>query len=348
VVVQSAIAVDFATSLLIAAGTPSAHARTVATALVDADIEGLGSHGTMLLPMYLDRIAAGSVAPAGEGSIVSDTGTQIVIDAENCLGQVVAERAVDMVAERARKHGLAAVAVRHAFHFGAAGRFAKSIAERGCIGIVMSNTRPLLSAPGGAERVVGNNPIAIAVPTSGDPLVLDLALSAGAMGKIRLAESAGQSIPSGWATTAEGIPTVIAADAIKGILLPAAGPKGFGLAFMIDLLAGGLSSGAIGDAVQPLYGDLTKPYDCANLFLAIDIAGFRPLADFVADASSFADKARASRRAPGTTEIRMPGDRAARAHRDTDGTVAIAASTAASLRTSAARLNVAVPAPFTS
>jgi LDH2 family malate/lactate/ureidoglycolate dehydrogenase len=344
---QAHAVVEFATSLLVAAGTPPAHAQTVATALVDADIEGLASHGTMLLPMYLDRIAAGSVVPSAEGRVVSDTGTQIVIDAQNGLGQIVAEQAVDLVVERAGTHGLAAVAVRNAFHFGAAGRFAKSIATRGCVGIVMANTRPLLSAPGGAERVVGNNPIAIAVPSAGDPIVLDLALSAGAMGKIRLAESQGQDIPPGWATTGEGIPTVNAAEAIKGILLPAAGPKGFGLAAMIDLLAGGLSSGAIGDAVQPLYGDLSKPYGCANLFLAIDIAGFRPVDAFAKDASQFADKVRSSRRAPGTTDIRMPGDRAARAHRESSGTVVIAATTLAALRKSADRLNVTFPASLT-
>jgi len=342
----SSAAVDFATALLIAAGAPPDHAQIVAKALVDADIEGLGSHGTMMLPMYLDRMIAGSIAPAARGRIVSDTGSQIVIDAENGLGHVVAERAADLVVERARAHGLAAVAVRSAFHFGAAGRFAKSIAQAGCVGIVMANTRPLLSAPGGAERVVGNNPIAIAVPSLGDPIVVDLALSAGAMGKIRLADSQGQSIPPGWATTAEGVPTVNAAEAIKGILLPAAGPKGFGLAVMIDLLTGGLSAGAIGDAVQPLFGDPSKPYDSANLFLAIDIAGFRPVEDFASDASAFADRIRGSRRAPGIPEIRLPGDRAARAHRDPSGKVAIADATVAALRQSAAKLNVAIPASF--
>ena len=97
----------------------------VAEALVDADVEGLASHGMMLLPMYLDRITAGSVAPKMQGRVISDTGAQIVIDADNGLGQIVAEKAVAMAVERARKHGLAAVAVRNAFHFGAAGRFAQ-------------------------------------------------------------------------------------------------------------------------------------------------------------------------------------------------------------------------------
>jgi hypothetical protein len=224
---------DFAARLLVAAGTPGVYAHTVAEALVDADVEGLASHGTMLLPMYLDRITAGSVAPKMQGRVISDTGAQIVIDADNGLGQIVAEKAVGIAVERARKHGLAAVAVRNAFHFGGAGRFARSIARQGCAGIVMANTRPLLPAPGGAERVVGNNPIAIAVPTATDPIVLDLALSAGAMGKIRLAESQGQTIPPGWASTSEGVPTVDPSEAIKGMLLPAAGPKGFGLAAMI-------------------------------------------------------------------------------------------------------------------
>ena len=348
VAISTSDVTDFAAALLVAAGAPDAFARTVAEVLVDADVEGLASHGTMLLPMYLDRIIAGSVAPKMQGRIVSDTGAQIVIDADNGFGQIVAEKAVGIAVERARKHGLAAVAVRNAFHFGAAGRFARSMALQGCAGIVMANTRPLLPAPGGAERVVGNNPIAIAIPTAAEPIVLDLALSAGAMGKIRLAESQGQTIPPGWASTSEGIPTVDPSEAIKGMLLPAAGPKGFGLATMIDLLAGGLSSGAIGDAVQPLYGDLSKPYGCSNLFIAIDIKGFRPVAEFEHDASRFADKVRASRRAPGTTDIRMPGDRAARAHRDSSGTVAIAATTLASLRASALKLNVAVPAPLSS
>ena len=333
-----------ARDLLAAAGAPADKASLVAEALVDADIEGLGSHGLMLLPMYLDRIGAGSVAPAAEGRIVSDTGAQIVLDAENGLGHVTAARAAALAVERARTHGLAAVAVRNAFHFGAAGRFARSMAEAGCVGIVMANTRPLMPAPGGGERVVGNNPVAIAVPGPAAPIVLDLALSAGAMGKIRLAESRGEAIEPGWATDAAGLPTTDPAEAIAGMLLPAGGAKGFGLAVMVDLLTGGLASGAIGEAVRPLYGDLSKPYGSANLFLAIDIAGFRPVADFTAAAGAFADRIRASRAAPGAGPVRMPGDRANEAHRAFSGDCRLAAATRASLLAAAGRLGVAVPA----
>ncbi|MGL4287775.1 MAG: Ldh family oxidoreductase, partial [Phreatobacter sp.] len=182
-----------------------------------------------------------------------------------------------------------------------------------------------------------------AVPTEGEPVVLDLALSAGAMGKIRLAESRGDSIPPSWATDAAGVPTTDPAEAIKGMLLPAAGAKGFGLAVMIDLMTGGLASGAIGQAVQPLYGDLSKPYASSNLVLAIDIAGFRPVAAFAAAATGFADQVRASRLAPGAAAVRMPGDRAVKAHRDFTGSCALAPATAAALAAAAGKLGVALP-----
>ncbi len=335
---------SFARDLLVAAGTPNGHADIVARALVDADVEGLPSHGLMLLPMYLDRIAAGSVQPAAAGEIVSDTGTQIVLDAQNALGHVTAERAAILAVDRAQDHGLAAVALRNAFHFGAAGRFARTMARNGCIGLVMSNTRPLLPAPGGAERVVGNNPIAIAVPTGGEPIVLDLALSAGAMGKIRLAEGRGDPIPAGWAADANGLPTTNAGEAIKGMLLPAAGAKGFGLAVMVDLMTGGLASGAIGDEVSALYGDLSQPYGCAQLFVAIKVEGFRPLADFAAAADRFAAKVRHSRPAPGASPPRMPGDRAIAAHAAATGMLTLATGTRAALTAAAQTLGVPLPA----
>src|SRR5262249_42751176 len=163
-----------------------------------------------------------------------------------------------------------AVAVRNAFHFGAAGFWARRIAAAGCVGIAAANTRPLMPAPGGAAPVTGNNPIAFAAPSGvgpsgAEPIVTDVSWSAATMGKIRLAQAAGEPIPSGWACDADGNPTTDPAAAIKGMLLPAAGPKGFVMAMMVDLLCGGLSSGAIGDEVRPLYGDPAVPYRCALL-----------------------------------------------------------------------------------
>ena len=333
----------FAAALLEAAGTPPDNAALVAEALVEADIEGLASHGLLQLPMYLERIALGSVDPTARGEIVVDAGSRLTLDAQNGLGHVTAERACEIAIARAAEHGVAIVAVRNAFHFGAAGRFARRIALAGKIGIVMANTRPMLPAPGGAEAVVGNNPLAIAVPTGGEPIVLDLAMSAGAMGKIRLAASKGEPIPEGWAQTADGLPTRDAAEAIKGVLLPAAGAKGFGLAVMVDLLAGGLSAGGIGAELQPLYGDLSRPYGSANLIMTIEIEGFRPVADYEAAAAGFADHIRQSKAVPGAAPVRLPGDRAVEARRRFDGSCALAAETLRLLHTHAGRLGVAVP-----
>jgi LDH2 family malate/lactate/ureidoglycolate dehydrogenase len=292
-----------------ALGLPLKDARIVAEDLVTADLEGIGSHGVMLVPMYVDRLLQGSVTKRTNGEIASDRDAAIVIDAGHALGQLTARQAVGLAVSRAKEIGAGIVGVRNAFHFGTAGRYARLIAQQGCVGIVMSNTRPLMPAPGGAEAITGNNPLAIALPSAGShPVEVDMALSATAMGKIRLAASAGQSIPNGWAVDAQGQPTVDPAEAIKGMLLPAAGPKGFGLAFVIDLLCGGLSGGAVGAEVRPLYGDPALPYRCSQLFVAID-AGHFPVAEtFAARVQDQAARVSGSKRAPGVERIYAPGE----------------------------------------
>lgn len=290
-------------------GLPPHAALDVARSLVDADRAGIPSHGVMLLPMYVGRIRLGSVSTRTDAKIVSERGACVVLDAHDMLGQLSSGHAIRIAIGKSAALGVAAVGVRNAFHFGAAGRHAAALANAGRIGIVMSNTRPLMPAPGGAQAVVGNNPLAIAVPTTeGQPLLLDMATSASAMGKIRLAQAAGASIPAGWATDKDGVPTTDPAAAIAGMLLPAAGAKGFGLALMIDLLCGALSGGGTGAAVRPLYGDLGRAYNCAHFFLAIDPAAFGDAATFGHAASELARRIRASQPADGTQRVHCPGD----------------------------------------
>jgi LDH2 family malate/lactate/ureidoglycolate dehydrogenase len=223
------------------------------------------------------------------------------------LGQLSSQQAIGLVAERAKKHGLASVAVRNGFHFGTAGNWARALAAKRLVGMAFSNTRPLTPPPGGAERVVGNNPVAIAIPSAGEVFLIDMAMSATAMGKIRLADAAGQPIPEGWAVDADGRPTTDAAVAIKGMLLPAAGPKGFGLALAIDLLCGGLSGGAITDEVNPLYGDPKQPYRCSHLFLGIDAAAYG-IGDLAPRVAKVQERIRNAKRGPGNDRIYAPGD----------------------------------------
>jgi LDH2 family malate/lactate/ureidoglycolate dehydrogenase len=306
------------TGLFERAGIPAPEARAVAESLVAADMEGVPSHGVMLVPLYLERLRAGSISKGTRAQVVHDGGGAVVLDAGHMLGQLSARQSAALAAERAKRHGLASVAVRNGFHFGTAGYWARLIAAEGLVGIALSNTRPLMPAPGGAERVTGNNPIALAFPSPGEALVVDMAMSATAMGRIRLAEAAGKPIPEGWATDAEGRPTTDAAAAIKGMLLPAAGPKGFGLAVAIDLLCGGLSGGAIAEDVRPLYGDPAEPYGCAHFFLAIDPAAFG-ISDFAERVSRMQQRIRGAKRAAGNDTIYAPGD-LERARRAANGT----------------------------
>jgi LDH2 family malate/lactate/ureidoglycolate dehydrogenase len=220
------------------------------------------------------------------------------------------------------------------------------MAEQNCVGIVLSNTRPLMPAPGGAERVTGNNPLAVAVPTEGPiPIVLDMATSEAAMGKIRMAEKDGTPIPSSWAVKANGSPTTNATEAIAGMLLPAAGPKGFGLAFLIDLMCGLLSGGASGSGVQPLYGDFAVPYDCSHLFIAIDVAHFGDPAAFRAASAAAAERIRAGKRAPGVAQLFAPGEPEWRKREQAGGQVELAPAVADMLTRLAREMRVS-PAPF--
>lgn len=292
-----------------AAGVAQADALCVAEDLVAADVEGIASHGIMLVPMYLDRIKAGSVRPAADRTVVSDRAAAVVLDAANTLGQPTARQAAGLAVEKAREVGLGAVAVRNAFHIGALNRYARMMADQGCVALVTTNTRPLLPATGGATPITGNNPLAVAVPSSGGYAAeVDMALSAVAMGKIRNAMAAGQPIPEGWATDAAGRPTTDAAAAIQGMLLPAAGPKGFGLAFVLDLIAGGLSGGAAGPEVGALYGDPAKPYACAAFFLAVDTGHFTDAAAMAQRVDRALSRTSASALAPGVARVFAPGE----------------------------------------
>jgi LDH2 family malate/lactate/ureidoglycolate dehydrogenase len=177
------------------------------------------------------------------------------------------------------------------------------------VGIAAANTRPLMPAPGGARAVVGNNPLAIGVPRPAeDPIILDMALSEAALGKIRLAAAEGRAIPATWATDAAGQPTTDPQAAIAGMLLPAAGPKGFGLAFMLDVLTGVLSGGAFGSAVKGLYADPAIPNDCAHVFIALDPGAFGDRRGFTEGVLELAAQVTASPAVPGVDRVRLPGE----------------------------------------
>lgn len=299
---------EAAARLLSAAGLGESPAGVVAGSLVEADMRGVSSHGVLLVPMYVERLRAGSVSPRTEAKLISDSGSLALLDGGNMFGQLSGDQAMSLAIEKAGRHGVGAVLVRHAFHFGGAFRYVLQAADAGCIGIAAANTRPLMPAPGGAAAVVGNNPIAFGVPfAGGDPLVLDMALSEVSLGKIRLAAQDGREIPATWATDADGVATTNAEAAIDGLLLPAGGHKGYGLALVVDILTGVLSGGGYGSHVKGLYADTGVPNDCSHAFLALDIAALGDGERFAGRLADLVDQVAGSPRAPGAERVLMPG-----------------------------------------
>lgn len=264
----------FAEALFCQAGVAPVAARTVATALVEAELQGVATHGMQQAPIYLRRIMAGTLSYSGRVDAVHESRAVTVYDGGLVLGHVAAGQVMEELIVRSREFGVAVSAVHTATHFGVAGCYARQAAEAGLVAVVLCNTRPMLPAPGGTRPIVGNNPLAIAVPCARRaPVVLDMALSAVSMGSVRKAEAAGERLPEGIALDDEGRPTTDPAAAIRGMLLPAAGAKGFGLALMIDFLCA-LSGGKAGSEIRSNYAGLETPADCSWLFLVLDPAHF--------------------------------------------------------------------------
>jgi LDH2 family malate/lactate/ureidoglycolate dehydrogenase len=244
---------------------------------------------------------------------------------------------------KARDFGVGVVTTRHAFHFGGAFRYVQQAVDAGCIGIAAANTRPLMPAPGGATAVVGNNPVAVGVPGD-DPILVDMALSEAALGKIRLAESEGRQIPPTWATDTHGTPTTDPTAAIAGLLLPTGGPKGYGLALVVDVLTGVLGGGAFGNGVKGLYADVSVPNDCAHFFLALDPDLFGSVDEFRSRTEALAAQVRASALAPGVQAVLLPGQRGAEnAARARATGVTVPGSVCEGLQRTAERVGAALP-----
>ena len=197
--------------------------------------------------------------------------------------------------------------------------------------MAMCNTKPMMPAPGGVEKLVGNNPLSIGMPAAEGPdFLLDMALSEAALGKIRVAEREGKAIPPTWAVDRDGMPTTDPKAAIDGLLLPSGGAKGFGLSLAINLMSSLLSQGPGGEDVAPLYGDLAKPFLCSLLFIAIDIGHFRPEADFRAGVANQLAKVRSSKSRDGA--LRTPGERSWALRKSSDGQIQIPATLAQTLQ----------------
>lgn len=248
-------------------GLGEADAVATADVLTEADIAGIDSHGAGLLELYARQIAEGGAEPRPEIRVVRDHAAVALIDGGGGFGHRATLMAVDMAAERAERFGIAAIGIRNSNHYGAAGVYARRLAERGLLGFCFSSGwRPAIVPTGGMEPKLATNPIAFAAPSaSGRPFLLDMATSAAAIGKLRLAQQAGRPIPEGWALTREGEAERDPSAALRdALLVPLGGHKGYGLATMVEVL----SSVLTGAATTP-EGRETGLWDVGHLVIAL-------------------------------------------------------------------------------
>lgn len=270
----------WAEDLLKTIGVPVSRARLVAESLVGAELCGLDSHGLSRLGIYVKRLKLGLINPSADLLTISETESTLVLDAQCGFGHPATAEAIDIATRKARVTGLCAVAIRNSTHFGRAAFFAERAAHNGCIAIVSTNSAARMAPWGGKEAVFGTNPLAVGVPCEPEPLILDMSTSVVALGKIIMAEKSGEPIPEGWALDRDGRPTTDAKLALEGTLLPMGGPKGSGLALMLDILSGVLSGARFGKSVGSLYRDFTKPEGCGHFAIVLDVAAFMPIEVF--------------------------------------------------------------------
>ena len=302
---------EFCAAILAAAGVPGPQAGEIVENLVEADLRGVESHGVVRLPIYVQRLRAGVMNPRPRLRVVRDTPTTAVVDGDNGMGQWVGMRAMEIAIDKGRSGSCAFVAVRNSNHYGAAAYYAQMAVPHDMIGFstTIGGINHMLPW-GGAEPLLGNNPFAVALPAGDEyPVVLDMACSVAARGKIIVAAKDGTPIPPDWATGPDGRPTTDPVEALKGFVQPVGGPKGYALTLTIGLLSTMLSGAFFGREVTHLYEDLERPQNIGHLFGVLPIAAFEDVAVFKQRMDKAIREIRGAKRAPGVERIHLPGER---------------------------------------
>jgi len=301
IVVQANALREFTSALYQKVGVPKEDADAVANLEVETDLRGVYSHGTRAMPRYVHGIRSGNLKARPDIQIVREGASFALLDGDRGLGYMAGMKAMNLAINKAKATGIAAIGVRNSEHFGAAACYSMMALEHGMIGFATTNTGgTTIVAPGGITPVIANNPLSYAIPTKDEPpIVLDMACGISAWGRIGTMSMYGQKIPDGWLLTADGKPTND--PAVGKFMLPAAGPKGYGLAVVMGALAG------------PLVGGLTaclKKGDelSEHFFYALNVESFVPLDEFTRTMDETIRTIRASKTAEGVERVYLPGE----------------------------------------
>ncbi|SEP39657.1 Ldh family oxidoreductase [Propionispora vibrioides] len=300
----------FMVQVLDKAGIAGQDSEIVADNLLRADLWGIGTHGISRFPRYLMRLQNGTINSHPAITIKNIFPAVLAVDGDNGLGSIVGFQALEAAMAGADKQGLCLAGVKGSNHFGAAGFYCELAAKRNYITIVLTNALAAIPPWGGKEAYLGTNPIAIGLPRQDKaPVVIDLATSVVARGKIISAAKQGGLLPEGWALDKEGRPTTNAQEALAGMILPMAGPKGYALAMAIDHLCGVFTGAGFGREVAS-YQNGQNQANVGHLFIVIKADAFTTgLPEYYERTERFCREIKAVGKAAGVSEIYLPGER---------------------------------------
>lgn len=336
----------FISECLCAVDVPPADAATVGHLMAEADLNGADAHGVFRLPQYVARIRAGGINVNPDIRIVHETPAMAVVDGDDAIGHLAVSRAVGLALDKAEAVGIGWAGVRNSNHAGPAGLYARMALARGMIGIYMAVGSANHLAPwGGTDMLLSTNPIAVAVPSADEvPIVLDMATTVAAYGKIKEKVMSGEPMPEGWMIDKQGRPLTDAARADEGLLLPIGGVKGYGLSLIFGILAGTLNGAAFGRGVVDFNADDKTMTNTGQTMIAVSLDAFGDAGAFKAAIDAVIRDLKASPTLPGFDAVRLPGEGSAakRAERGQRG-IPIAAPVLEKLRILADGLGVALP-----
>jgi ureidoglycolate dehydrogenase (NAD+) len=302
---------QFCQAALRRCGLREADARVTADVLVTTDTFGVFTHGTKSLRGYVRRLQAGGLMADAVPRIQAEGPAWAVVDGQSAIGMVTSAFAMNTAIQKAKTAGVAYVGVRNSCHFGAAGYYVNLAAKAGMIGLAMANDTPSMAVPGSRKGVLGTNPFAYAVPAGDeDPIFLDIASSAVAGGKIRIFQALGLKVPENWLVDTEGVPTTDPfAYPFAGSLLPFGGYKGYGIALMIETLAGVLTgAGMQWEILSWIDGDPSQPTRHGAAFLAVNVGAMIPIDAFKQRVDTLIRSIRQAPKAKGSDRIYVPGE----------------------------------------
>jgi len=309
---------QFIARVLEAVGLPPADARRTASLIAEADVRGAEGHGVFRLPQYVKRIQSGGINTRPKIRVIGEQPATALLDGDNAMGHLVMSRAAEIAIEKARTAGVAWVGARHSNHAGPASLYARMPVPHDMVGIYLAvGSANHLPPWGGTAMLLSTNPIAIAIPALRHPaIVLDMATTNAAYGKVKIKAQRNEPMPEGWMMDLQGQPLTDPQRANEGFLLPIGGPKGYGLALMFGLLAGTLNGAAFGKGVVDFNHDFASLTNTGHLIIAVNIAAFADVKTFKEKVDEIWDEMKSSPLLPGFDEIRLPGERSTKLYED--------------------------------